>query len=71
MILHFDFLVNMNARLLELVYLAFLLPSLLALTLVAEGIYNISRHEEGFFTFVLGVLFLVGLTIAYLFIFSK
>ena len=61
----------MNDRFLQIVYLGFLLPGLFALTLVAEGIYKISRHEEGFFTFALGVLFLVGLTIAYLFLFNK
>jgi len=61
----------MNDRFLQIVYLGFLLPGLFALTLVAEGIYKISRHEEGFFTFALGILFLVGLTIAYLFLFNK
>jgi len=61
----------MDEKFLELVYLIFLLPSLFSLTLVAEGIYNISRREEGFFTFTLGILFLVGLTIAYLFLFNK
>jgi len=58
-------------KFLELVYLIFLLPGLFSLTLVAEGVYNISRREEGFFTFSLGVLFLVGLTIAYLFLFNQ
>ena len=61
----------MDEKFLELVYLIFLLPSLFSLTLVAEGIYNISRREEGFLTFTLGILFLVGLTIAYLFLFNK
>jgi len=61
----------MEERLLQLTYLGFLLPGLFAMTLVAEGIYKISRHEEGFFTFALGILFLVGLTIAYLFLFNK
>lgn len=60
----------MSDRLLQIIYLAFLLPGLFALTLVAEGIYKISRHEEGFFTFALGLLFLVGLAIAYLFLFN-
>ncbi len=61
----------MDDKLLQIVYLGFLLPGLFALTLVAEGIYKISRREEGFFTFALGILFLVGLTIAYLFLFNK
>lgn len=60
-----------DSKFLELVYLIFLLPGLFSLTLVAEGVYNISRREEGFFTFALGVLFLVGLTIAYLFLFNR
>ena len=61
----------MDDKLLQLVYIGFLLPSLFSLTLVAEGIYNISRREEGFFTFVLGILFLSGVTIAYLFLFNR
>lgn len=61
----------MDEKILQFVYLGFLLPSLFALTLVAEGIYKISRHEEGFFTFALGILFLVGLAIAYLFLFKR
>ena len=61
----------MSNRLLQIIYFGMLLPGLFGLTLVAEGIYKISRHEEGFFTFALGVLFLVGLTIAYLFLFNK
>ena len=61
----------MDQKLLQIVYIGFFLPGLFALTLVAEGIYKISRHEEGFFTFALGILFLVGLTIAYLFLFQK
>ncbi|OGK16250.1 hypothetical protein A2774_04670 [Candidatus Roizmanbacteria bacterium RIFCSPHIGHO2_01_FULL_39_12c] len=61
----------MDDTVLRLIYMGFLLPSLFALTLVAEGIYNISRHEEGFFTFVLGTLFLAGVTIAYMFLFNR
>ncbi|OGK23668.1 hypothetical protein A3A46_02075 [Candidatus Roizmanbacteria bacterium RIFCSPLOWO2_01_FULL_37_13] len=60
----------MEEKLLQLTYLGFLLPGLFAMTLVAEGIYKVSRHEEGFFTFTLGVLFLVGVTIAFLFLFN-
>ena len=61
----------MDEKILQFVYLGFLLPSLFAMTLVVEGIYKISRHEEGFFTFALGILFLVGLAIAYLFLFKR
>ncbi|PIS15931.1 hypothetical protein COT62_01050 [Candidatus Roizmanbacteria bacterium CG09_land_8_20_14_0_10_41_9] len=58
----------MDQKSLEIIYLGFLLPSLFALTLVAEGIYKISKHEEGFFTFALGTLFLLGLGLAYFFL---
>lgn len=61
----------MEQRSLEIIYLGFLLPGLFSLTLVAEGIYKIYKHEEGFFTFALGILFLVGLGIAYLFMFRR
>ena len=61
----------MTEKFLDLIYLIFLLPGLFSLTLVAEGVYNISRREEGFFTFALGILFLTGLSIAYLFLFNK
>lgn len=56
---------------LEIIYLGFLLPGLFALTLAAEGIYKIYKHEEGFFTFALGILFLVGLGIAYMFLLKQ
>ncbi len=61
----------MSNQSLELIYLGFLLPGLFSLTLVAEGIYKISKHEEGFFTFALGILFLIGLGLAYLFLFNQ
>jgi len=58
----------MDHKSIEIIYLGFLLPGLFSLTLAAEGLYKIYRHEEGFFTFVLGILFLVGLALAYLLI---
>lgn len=61
----------MEQKTLEIIYLGFLLPGLFALTLVAEGIYKISKNEEGFFTFALGILFLVGLGLVYLFLFKQ
>ncbi len=61
----------MDQKSLEIIYLGFLLPGLFSLTLVTEGIYKISRHEEGFFTFALGILFLIGLGLAYLLLFKK
>jgi hypothetical protein len=57
----------MDNKSLEIIYLGFLLPGLFALSLVAEGIYKISKHEEGFFSFALGILFLVSLGLVYIF----
>jgi len=56
---------------LEIIYIGFLLPALFSLTLVFEGIYKTYQHEEGFFTFVLGILFLVSLVITYIFFFAS
>ncbi len=60
----------MEQKYLEIIYMGFLLPGLFALTLAAEGLYKISKHEEGFFTFVLEMLFLIGLGLAYLLLFK-
>lgn len=57
----------MDNKSLEIIYLGFLLPGLFALSLIAEGIYKISKHEEGFFSFALGILFLVSLGLVYIF----
>lgn len=59
----------MDQNKIEIIYLGFLLPGLFSLTLVAEGLYKISKHEEGFFTFALGILFLLGLGMGYIFLF--
>lgn len=61
----------MDKTQLEIIYLGFLLPGLFSLTLVAEGLYKISRHEEGFFTFALGILFLLALALGYILLFSQ
>lgn len=61
----------MDKSQLEVIYLGFLLPGLFSLTLVAEGLYKISHHEEGFFTFALGILFLLALSLGYLLLFAK
>lgn len=53
----------------EFLYLGFVLPSLFAVTLVGEGIYKIIKHESGFFMFLLGILFLIGVMVSYFFIF--
>jgi hypothetical protein len=59
----------MDTKSAELFYMMFILPGLFSLTLVGEGLYKISRKEEGFITFLLGLFFLVGTLFGYLFIF--
>lgn len=61
----------MDHKLVELVYLGFVLPALFSLSLAAEGLYKIHKHEEGYFTFALGILFLIGVGLAYFFLFKK
>ncbi len=61
----------MDSQSYEIIYLGFLLPGLFALTLAVEGIYKISKHEEGFLSFALGILFLVSLALVYLFFLKK
>lgn len=52
----------------EFFYLSFVLPSLFALSLVAEGIYKIAHSERGAFPFILGIVFIISIIIAYIFI---
>ncbi len=61
----------MDKTQLEIIYLGFLLRGLFSLTLVAEGLYKISKHEEGFFSFALGILFLISLILSYLLFFNR
>jgi hypothetical protein len=61
----------METKSAEFLYMMFILPSLFSLTLVGEGLYKIAKHEEGFFTFVLGLFFLVAIAFSYFFLFSK
>jgi len=55
----------------EFLYIGFVLPMLFSLTIIGEGIYKIAKDNEGYITFVLGVLFLIGVVLGYLYIFSK
>lgn len=55
----------------EFLYIGFILPLLFTLTLVGEGLYKISKNEEGYFTLILGILFLIGIVIGYMYIFSR
>lgn len=49
----------------EILYLALILPSLFALTLVAEGINKILRKESGWISFFVGLGFLIFVLIGY------
>jgi len=53
----------------EFLYIGFILPSLFALTLVGEGIYKFIKKEEGLFTFLLGIFFLIAVAIGYFYLF--
>ena len=52
----------------EILYIGFILPSLFALTLVIEGAYKMARHEDGWMSLFMGIFFLLGLAVAFLFI---
>lgn len=53
----------------EFLYIGFILPMLFALTLIGEGVYKIINEKEGYYTFFLGLIFLLGIFIGYFFIF--
>lgn len=61
----------MDPRSPEFLYIGFVLPMLFSLTLVGEGIYKISKEEEGYVTFTLGLVFLISIIAGYFFIFAK
>lgn len=52
----------------EFLYLALVLPSLFALTLIAEGVHKILKKESGWISLVLGVGFLIVIVFSYLLI---
>lgn len=43
----------------EFIYVALILPSLFALTLIAEGVHKIFRQESGWVSLTLGVVFII------------
>ena len=53
----------------EFLYIGFILPTLFALTLVGEGIYKFTKKQEGIFTFLLGIFFLIAVAFGYFFLF--
>ena len=49
----------------EFLYLALILPSLFALTLIAEGVQKILRKESGWVSILLGIGFLAIIVVSY------
>lgn len=54
----------------EFLYLALILPSLFALTLIAEGVQKILRRESGWVSILLGIGFLVIIVASYFLLFK-
>lgn len=52
----------------EFLYLALILPSLFALTLIAEGVSKILRKESGWVSLFLGITFLAVIIVSYFWI---
>lgn len=52
----------------EFIYIVLVLPSLFALTLIAEGVHKVLKNESGWLSIVLGCLFLTVLIFGYFFI---
>lgn len=61
----------MDPRSPEFLYIGFVLPMLFSLTLVGEGLYKISKQQEGYMTFFLGLVFLMGIIVGFFFVFAK
>ncbi|KXK08580.1 MAG: hypothetical protein UZ21_OP11001000570 [Microgenomates bacterium OLB22] len=57
----------MDPRSPEFLYIGFVLPMLFSLTLVGEGLYKISKQQEGYMTFFLGLVFLMGIIVGFFF----
>ena len=54
----------------EFLYLVLILPTLFALTLIAEGIHKTLQQQSGVVSIILGFLFLFTVIGAYFFIFT-
>lgn len=52
----------------EFIYIALILPSLFALTLILEGVHKLLRQESGLVSLVLGLLFLFIILGTYFFV---
>ena len=60
----------MNLNEPEFLYLALVLPSLFALTLIIEGLHKILKKESGWISLVFGIGFLVIIIASYFLIFK-
>ena len=58
----------MNPSQPEFIYIALILPSLFALTLIAEGVNKILRQEPGWVSLTLGSLFIALIVGVYFFV---
>ena len=58
----------MNPNQPEFIYVALVLPSLFALTLVVEGLHKILRQESGWTSLFFGLVFLLIILGTYFFI---
>lgn len=58
----------MSLREPEFLYLSLILPSLFALTLIAEGVHKILKKESGWISLFLGIGFLVVIIGSYFWI---
>lgn len=52
----------------EFLYIALVLPSLFALTLIAEGVHKVLKKESGWISIVFGVAFLLIIVLSYLWV---
>lgn len=55
----------------EFVYVTLVLPSLFAITLIAEGVNKILKHESGWISMLTGTLFLTIVVAAYFMLLRK
>lgn len=50
-----------------LLYIILILPTLFALTLIADGIHKVLRNESGWINFLMGIAFILTTIYAYFF----
>jgi hypothetical protein len=52
----------------QILYVMLALPTLFGLTLVGEGVYKMTHFEHGWFSVVMGVLFLIVVILGYFYL---